>query len=140
MRGYYLIGLLVLSAGIGIIFSTLGGASRYVLFREAFSDTTRVVHVVGRLPRDSEGKVVGLRESADHLRFHFLLEDTQGVQSEVFYGYPMPMDFTRADEVVIVGRGTKGGGFLAQKILLKCPSKYESEFSSSFLSKESVSQ
>ena len=44
----------------------------------------------------------------------------------MFYNEPMPPDFTRSENVVVVG-GYQDDNFVANKILLKCPSKYQEQ-------------
>jgi cytochrome c-type biogenesis protein CcmE len=38
----------------------------------------------------------------------------------------MPPDFTRSEKVVVIGN-YQNNAFVARKILLKCPSKYQEE-------------
>ena len=123
MRIYYVIGLVLVAAALGIILSTFSNASSYVTFAQA-EQTTRSVHVIGTLVKDAQGVVTGIEYQDHHRSFSFLLQDNQGAIRRVFYAYPMPMDFVRADKVVIVGQA-QTERFLASKILLKCPSKYE---------------
>ncbi len=131
MRIYYIIGLLVLTAAMGILVSTFSSASTYVGFTEAAA-TERSVHIIGSLVKDARGEVVGIEQSHPQA-FSFLLQDNEGVTSRVTYAFPMPSDFIRADKVVIVGRHA-GAHFVAEKILLKCPSKYETKYEANTLS------
>jgi cytochrome c-type biogenesis protein CcmE len=52
--------------------------------------------------------------------------DDQGKEQKVFYNQPMPQDFTRSEKVVVIGH-YQGDRFVASKILLKCPSKYQEQ-------------
>jgi len=64
----------------------------------------------------------------DANRFEFYLMDSLGFESKVIYSEPKPTDFDRSDKVVVIGKFEKqDGDFIANKILLKCPSKYEGE-------------
>jgi cytochrome c-type biogenesis protein CcmE len=38
----------------------------------------------------------------------------------------MPADFTKSEQVVVIG-AYKNGQFIADKILMKCPSKYQED-------------
>jgi len=128
MKTSHIIAILVIATAIAIIMATAGDASTYVNFDQAYQmastgNTTRI-HVVGELKKDGQGKIVGLEKSADHLSFSFLLIDSHQKEQKVFYGEPMPPDFLRSEKVVVIG-GYQGKQFVATKILLKCPSKYQ---------------
>jgi cytochrome c-type biogenesis protein CcmE len=56
--------------------------------------------------------------------FRFLLVDEKKETQEVIYYKPKPADFERSEKVVVVG-AMKNGRFEADKILMKCPSKYQ---------------
>ena len=47
-------------------------------------------------------------------------------EQKVYYNEPMPPDFTRSEKVVVIGN-YQNNDFVARKILLKCPSKYQEE-------------
>ena len=55
--------------------------------------------------------------------FAFTLVDTNRVAQRVIYNNPKPQDFDASEQVVITGC-MKGQIFMADNILLKCPSKY----------------
>ncbi len=55
--------------------------------------------------------------------FTFILVDTNQLEQHVVYFNPKPQDFERSEQVVITGNMQKDM-FVADKILLKCPSKY----------------
>jgi cytochrome c-type biogenesis protein CcmE len=50
--------------------------------------------------------------------------DENKKEQVVYYNQPMPQDFTRSEKVVVIG-SYSGDQFVAEKILLKCPSKYQ---------------
>jgi len=52
--------------------------------------------------------------------------DHNGVEQKVLFNEPMPADFLRSEQVVVVGAYHKNT-FVASKILMKCPSKYQDE-------------
>ena len=58
------------------------------------------------------------------LSFSFIMVDQNNLEQEVIYNQPMPMDFLRSEQVVVVG-SYKKNKFIADKILMKCPSKYQ---------------
>lgn len=130
MKKSHILAIVVIAVAIGIIISTAGDASTYVNFDQAYqmasTGNTTQIHVVGQLPKDSNGKVIGLEKSADNLSFSFTLIDDKQKEQKVYYNEPMPPDFTRSEKVVVIGSYQKDL-FVAKKILLKCPSKYQEE-------------
>ncbi|MBA9076603.1 MULTISPECIES: cytochrome c maturation protein CcmE [Rufibacter] len=129
MKRIHIIGILVIAVAIAIIMSTASDASVYVPFNEAKAraqegDNTKV-HVVGRLKKDAKGHIVGMKYDPvlDPNYFSFVLVDTNRVEQQVVYYSPKPQDFDRSEQVVITGN-MQGATFVADKILLKCPSKY----------------
>ena len=87
---------------------------------------TKKVHVVGRLQHNKTGEVSGIKIHASKLMFSFVMVDKNDMEQIVDYHAPMPADFTRSEQLVIVGAYTTDDRFVADKILLKCPSKYQS--------------
>lgn len=129
MKKTHIIGILVIAVAIVIIMSSVGDASTYVSFGEAIEraedgDMTKV-HVVGRLKKDAQGHIVGMNYDPliDPNYFTFTLVDTNRVEQQVVYYNPKPQDFERSEQVVITGN-MQQSVFVADKILLKCPSKY----------------
>ena len=129
MKKTHIIGIVIIALAIGIIMTTAGDASTYVSFKEAkelaLEGSSKKVHVVGRLKKDPAGHIVGMEYDAvkDPNYFSFILSDTNKLEQRVVYFNPMPQDFERSEQVVITGN-MKNDVFVADKILLKCPSKY----------------
>ena len=130
MKKSHIIGILVIAMAMGIILITAGDASSYVTFEEAKrreSDGDRSkIHVVGKLKKAKSDEVIDIIPSDDQLSFTFVMLDNKGVEQKVFHPNPIPQDFDRSEQVVVVGSYQKGL-FVADKILLKCPSKYQGE-------------
>jgi cytochrome c-type biogenesis protein CcmE len=128
MKKSHIVAIILIAASIAIIIATTGSASTYVNFDQAFqmasNGNTNSIHVVGELKKDDQGNITGLEKSPDHLSFSFILVDANKKEQRVLYNEPMPPDFTRSEKVVVVGNYSNGD-FLANKILLKCPSKYQ---------------
>ncbi len=128
MKKTHILALLVIAVAVAIIVSTTGDASSYVNFEQAAelasNGNTKSIHVVGSLKKDSGGHVTGIEKSGDNLSFTFLLIDDNGQEQMVYYNEPMPPDFLRSEKVVVIGH-YEADFFLAEKILLKCPSKYQ---------------
>jgi cytochrome c-type biogenesis protein CcmE len=130
MKKSHILIIVVIAAAIGIIISTAGDASTYVGFDEAYemalAGNKKDIHVVGELKKDIAGHVTGIEEGADKVSFSFVMIDEKGKEQKVQYNQPMPADFTRSEKVVVIG-SYKGDYFHAEKILLKCPSKYQEQ-------------
>lgn len=128
MKKSHIFALIVIAVAVMIIISTAGDASTYVTFQQAKEMSTQgnnnKIHVVGELPKNEIGEVVGLQSSEDLLSFTFTMVDEENNTQQVFYSEPMPHDFLRSEKIVVIG-AFKGDLFVADKILLKCPSKYQ---------------
>lgn len=130
MKKSHIFALVVISVAVIVIMSTAGDASAYVSFKEARELSEKgnqnKIHIVGTLPKNATGEVIGIESSPDMLSFRFELVDENNFVQTVYHPNPMPTDFLRSEQVVIVG-SYQQGKFIADKILLKCPSKYQEE-------------
>ncbi|HEU5292663.1 MAG TPA: cytochrome c maturation protein CcmE, partial [Cyclobacteriaceae bacterium] len=103
-------------------------ASSYVTFDQAYqlasNGSTNSIHVVGELKKDANGHVTGIVPGSDRVSFSFVMVDENKKEQIVEYHEPMPQDFTRSEKVVVIGSYHEDI-FVAEKILLKCPSKYQ---------------
>jgi cytochrome c-type biogenesis protein CcmE len=130
MKRSHIIGIVLIAVSIAIIISTTGDASSYVTFREAYKMAQEgdhdKVHVVGKLKKDAAGKIAGMvyEPTVDPNYFSFILEDSLHEEHQVVYLHPKPQDLERSEKVVVVG-SVKENVFVADQILMKCPSKYE---------------
>lgn len=133
MKKTNIIGLVLIAFAIGIIMITTGDASTYVGFDEAESisqsDPGQKVHVVGKLKKDSNGKILGMvfNPALDANRLEFMVQDSLGRENQVIYAAPKPQDFEKSEKIVLVGSMREDKIFYCDKILLKCPSKYQEE-------------
>ena len=130
MKKSHILGIVVIAIAVGIIITTAGDASSYVTFNEAkemaSAGNDQKIHVVGTLKKDGEGHVVGIESGQDRLTFSFIMVDTDLREQKVFYAEPMPIDFLKSEQVVVIG-AYQENTFVADEILLKCPSKYQEE-------------
>ncbi|MEY3417491.1 MAG: hypothetical protein RL711_288 [Bacteroidota bacterium] len=129
MKKTHIIAIIVIAIAIGAIISTSGSSSAYLTFNEAKAmakngDLSKI-HVVGTLLKDENKKIIGMEyhPEIDANYFAFILKDTTNVEMKVVYGSPKPADFERSEKVVIIGN-VQNNVFKADKILMKCPSKY----------------
>ncbi len=130
MKKTHIIGLIVIAIAVAILVSTGTEASTYVDFsvaeNMAKAGDNNQVHVVGKLKKDASGNIQDLVYNptldANHLEFKLI--DNNGREQKVIYNAPKPQDMGRAEQMVIIGN-MDGNVFKCEKILLKCPSKYQ---------------
>lgn len=114
---------LVIIIAIAIFGSVLAvnfgkNASIYTDFATA-QKANRQVHVVGSwVQRDQ----TNYNPSTD--QFTFFMQDTLSNVARVIYHDPKPMNFESAEKVVVIGQ-YHDDTFVADQIVMKCPSKYE---------------
>jgi cytochrome c-type biogenesis protein CcmE len=129
MKKGHLIGIGIIAIAIVIIISSIGDASTYESFSTAKkmkeNGSDKDIHVVGVLKKSEEGMVEGIEVNEDKTSFYFLMVDNEGTEQKVFYNEPVPTDFSRSDQVVVIGSYRNEELFIAEKILMKCPSKYQ---------------
>ena len=130
MKKSHIILIVIIAVAIGVIISTAGDASTYVSFKEAYEMASKgdkdMVHVVGQLKKDpSTGKLeMQYDPIIDPNYFSFVMVDTNKEEHPVIYFHPKPQDFEKSEKIVVVG-SVKNNEFVADQILMKCPSKYE---------------
>ncbi len=128
MKKGHVVGLIVIAIAVTIVITSVGDASSYVNFSEAKEMASygneEKIHVVGQLKKNGNGEVVGIEVSPNKLSFTFIMIDEDNHEQQVFYNEPIPADFIRSEQVVVIG-SYKKDLFLADKILMKCPSKYK---------------
>jgi cytochrome c-type biogenesis protein CcmE len=89
----------------------------YVSFDKARA-TASAVQVAGKLVLNSD------RFDEANSRLVFKIENDSGQQLEITYKGPKPGNFHEATQVVAIGR-FRDGSLEAEKLLVKCPSKYQ---------------
>lgn len=130
MKLSHIIILLIIAVSIGVIISTTGDASQYVDFAKAEEmakdGDDDQVHIVGKLAKDADGVIKGMiyDPMTDPNKFQFTMIDNQNIERTVIYKNAKPQDFDKSEQVVVVGT-MQGDIFVAEQILMKCPSKYE---------------
>lgn len=128
MKKSSIISLVVIAVAVTVIISTSADASAYLTFDEAYelaeNGRSKKIHVVGQLKKDANGKPTGIFTGPNKLSVSFVLIDNDMKEQTVYYDEPMPADLLRSEQVVVVGN-YKEDRFVADRIVLKCPSKYE---------------
>jgi len=123
MKTIHIIIILVLVVAVAIVITTLSDASTYSDFTEAAKMPGKEYHVIGKL---NKNKPVEYDAQKNVNRFSFYMTDEKGVERKVTYTNVKPQDFEKSDQVVVIG-SMRNDEFLATGLLLKCPSKYNSE-------------
>ncbi len=118
MKPKTLIGLFVMVAFAALLFLNFGKqVSGYMSFEEA-AQTGAKAHVVGLWVKDQPATY----DPARNL-FSFYMQDDRGVVRQVHYANPKPATFEDAEKLVVEGY-VQDDVFVADHILMKCPSKY----------------
>ena len=131
MKTSHIFIIIVLAVAVGIIISTANSTSQYVDFDQAIAlssnGSNAKIHVVGQLKRNEAGELVDFEydPTKDANLMQFVLIDEAGKEQNVISGPVSSLqDFKRSEKIVVEGK-MDGNEFVATKILLKCPSKYE---------------
>lgn len=103
-----------------VVFAFLSNASPYVSVREARVRKGDKMHLSGDIVPGT------LRSDVRAGVVTFDVKDQEGQMATVVYQGPPPSNMGSATKVVAIG-GMKDGVFRSEKLLLKCPSKYESK-------------
>lgn len=112
----FIIIIVVLSAGIAF-YSIRGMITPYVTFKKAI-ETGKYVQIIGKL--DPSEQVMH-----ENGFFNFQLKDDNNISIKINYKGIKPANFESADQIVVLGIYDKSTQiFNADKMLVKCPSKY----------------
>ncbi|MDZ4708318.1 MAG: cytochrome c maturation protein CcmE [Saprospiraceae bacterium] len=122
MNKLHIIAGLLLIIGLAVFFSLSKDVSTYSSFAEA-SEHQQRVKVAGILAKDKE-MYYNPEENPNY--FSFYLRDPKGQEKKVILLQGKPQDFDRSEQIVVTGE-MKGEEFVANEVLLKCPSKYKDE-------------
>lgn len=122
MQKTHIIGLVMIAAAIGVLIAMMGDFTRYADFGEAIQTGSRV-KVVGVLSKD---KPMEYDPQKDPNYFSFFMKDEDGKEHKVVLKSSKPTDFEMSEQIVVTGT-YKTDRFIADDILLKCPSKYKDE-------------
>ncbi len=119
MKKSSIIGMIIIAIAIGVIISTYADSSTYGTFYDA-QETQTELHVVGKLNKTRE---MAYDPERDANYFSFYMIDNKGKECKVVFNGTKPQDFERSEQIVLTGQMIEGN-FHANKILMKCPSKY----------------
>lgn len=111
----------MIAAAAFLLMNASKDVSSYSVFEDV-KDGNRS-KIVGELALDKD---IVYNPDVDDDRFSFYLIDNDGVTEKVILTQAKPQDFERAESIVVTGSWKKDH-FLADEILMKCPSKYKDE-------------
>ncbi len=115
----FIIGLILLVTAILALSDDL--FSPYVSFAYAEKHPGKYVQIIGKRAKDSE-----VIHNASG--FTFTLTDENGSRITAFHNGVKPQNFEHTEQVVVLGKySSEKSLFEADKVLVKCPSKYEKE-------------
>ena len=118
MRAKTIVGLVLLVGFASLLLLNFGQqVGGYMNFEQAEVSGSRA-HVVGQWVEERS-----FQYDPNHNLFSFYMQDDAGTVRRVHYANPKPPNFEDAEKLVVEGRA-EGDVFLAQHILVKCPSKY----------------
>ena len=121
MKPKTIVGLILIVAFSSMLFLNFGQqVGGYMNFEEAAATGSKA-HVVGMWIEEDN-----FRYDATSNVFYFSMKDDAGNIREVRYLNPKPANFEEAEKLVIEGI-SEGDHFIAENILVKCPSKYNDQ-------------
>lgn len=106
----------VAAGGLATVF--VSNSSPYVTIKDSIGNSQRV-HVVGKIVPDT------LQQNTLAREVKFDLKDDTGMMAVNYVGPPQS-NLESATQVVVIGK-MDGKVFTADQMLVKCPSKYESQ-------------
>ena len=122
MKPIHIVAIIVLAGGIAALTLQAKDVATYATFGDAKVATAKV-KVAGKLIKT---KPMVYEPTKDANKFSFYLQDTQGQEVAVVLLKPKPQDFELSEQVVVTG-DMQNGTFIANEVLMKCPSKYKDE-------------
>lgn len=121
LKPLHIIGIAIIGLAIGLGYFSLRGAVRpYTASVNEAIESGRSVQLAGFLGSTGAYDPDG--------NFTFDLQDGSGQQLKIVYPKPKPANFEQAVSVVAIGRyNSSKGVFMADDMLVKCPSKYQEQ-------------
>ena len=119
LRPLHLIGIAIIVLSAVLSYYSLNTSFRpYTTNIGEAVDTGRNVQLAGFLGSTGEYHTAG--------NFTFMLQDETGALVKVVYAQPKPSNFEQAVSIVAIGHYDRASdSFVAEDLLVKCPSKYQ---------------
>jgi len=119
MKTRNILGLIAVALFAAILVVSVGSSSSIYTDFSTAQQSDNEVHIVGEWVQRTKAQ-----ENIAAATFTFLLKDSTGKTETVYYNNPKPSNFEQTQKIVVIGKYYEGR-FVANKILMKCPSKYE---------------
>ncbi len=123
MKKLHIIALVFVAVLIGVLISMTGDFSQYAVFNSELAQKGKEINIVGKIDLTQPMHYDPIK---DPNKFTFFLKDDSLVVKQVIYKGEKPTDFEKAEKIVVTGK-MKDDIFYADKILMKCPSKYKEQ-------------
>ncbi|MCU0327810.1 MAG: cytochrome c maturation protein CcmE [Chitinophagales bacterium] len=133
MKPIHIISILLIAFVLSFLIFKNKDNTSYEDFQTSKENTDKYYHIVGNLDK-TKSQIYDPLKDPNH--FVFVMIDNKGNAEKVIYKGVKPDGFDQAEKIVIAGN-YNGNAFHAQKILMKCPSKYEDKESLNGLEKKS---
>ena len=118
MKAKHIVGVLIIAVCLGVgVFSLRSSMTPYVSFKDA-AESKRTVQVAGSPIKDTT------KYDREAGAYTFDLKDSQNTTMPVITKENLPANFTQSTTVVAIG-DYQDGKFVANRVLVKCPSKYD---------------
>ena len=122
MKKIHIAALITMLIAVALLVMSTKEISSYASFEIAEKSNSRV-KIVGQLDKSIE---TYYNPEEDPNYFAFNLIDVNGVTKKVVLSQPKPRDFEMSEQIVVTG-SMNDDTFMADEVLLKCPSKYKEE-------------
>lgn len=120
MKSLHIVALVLIAVAIAVIAISTSQYTSYEGFEKAFENKGKIYKIVGTL---DTSKAMDYSPEINPNLFSFYMLDNEGVSSKVVYYDAKPQDFEKSEQLVVTGKSLENE-FLAEEILMKCPSKY----------------
>lgn len=123
MKRSHIVLLILVALMVGLLVFTYSSSNQSVTFAQAVENTGVEVTITGTLYKE-EPVIYDPEENASLTKFHMV--DSEDQIMEVHLHMAQPQGLLQSESIVIDGE-YRDGIFHAVDMLLKCPSKYNSE-------------
>lgn len=124
MKKSSIVGLIIIAAALAGILSMVGDFSSYQTFESAEKKPGKALQIIAKL--DTVNNTMEYDPVKDPNRFVFYATDEAGRTQKVVFSGTKPQDFERSERLTMTGK-MENGEFKCSKILMKCPSKYNTD-------------
>jgi cytochrome c-type biogenesis protein CcmE len=124
MKKSNILALVLIAVALGAILSMVGDFSSYETFATAEKKPGKEYQIIAEL--DTISNPMHYDPIVDPNYFTFFAKDESGLIRKVVFNGTKPQDFERSEKLTMTGT-MENGEFRCSKILMKCPSKYNTD-------------